>query len=215
LHGYAGDYSNWIVKAPRLQYFADELQVIIVCPDGHPSSWYFDSPMDASMRYETFISNEVPSFIDANYKTFQNRHARAISGLSMGGHGALFIAFRHADVFGACGSISGAVDLASVKNKFELSQRIGDTVKFTANWKNYSVLNIIEKKPSQPLAVMIDCGWDDYFFASHKKLHEKMLRLRIAQDYVERPGKHEWPYWVNAIEYQLLFFSKYFSRYVK
>jgi enterochelin esterase-like enzyme len=140
---------------------------------------------------------------------------QAISGLSMGGHGALFIAFRHADVFGACGSISGAVDLASVKNKFELSQRIGDTVKFTANWKNYSVLNIIEKKPSQPLAVMIDCGWDDYFFASHKKLHEKMLRLRIAHDYVERPGKHEWPYWVNAIEYQLLFFSKYFSRYVK
>jgi len=53
LHGYSGNYSNWITKVPDLKKYADEYKLLIVCPDGDYSSWYFDSPVDPSMRYET------------------------------------------------------------------------------------------------------------------------------------------------------------------
>lgn len=128
LHGHAGDFSNWIRKVPQLMQYSDDLQLLIVCPDGDYSSWYFDSPVDSSMRYETYIGKEVPVYIDLHYRTIKNRNARAITGLSMGGHGAFFLAFRHSDIFGACGSMSGVMDLNSSRNKYDIQKK---------NWRHH------------------------------------------------------------------------------
>lgn len=214
LHGYSGDYSNYLKKIPSIRKQADDLQVIIVCPDGAFSSWYFDSPVDSSMRYETFVANEVPRYIDEHYRTIKNKHARAIAGLSMGGHGALFIAMRHPDFFGACGSMSGVVDLFASHDKFDIIKRIGDTSNNNSYWHDYSVINVIEKyKSSDSLAFIIDCGIKDFTFIPNRKLHEKMLLLNIPHDYIERPGDHNWDYWSNSLQYQLLFFRRYFDKY--
>ena len=210
LHGHSGDFSNWITKVPALKEYADEYKVMIVCPDGHYSSWYFDSPVDSAMRYETYIATEVPEYIDAHYRTIKDRKARAITGLSMGGHGGLFLGFRHAAIFSACGSMSGGVDLNSSRNKFDIVKRIGDTLSHANNWKQYSVVNVIEKYPKDSLAIIIDCGTEDFFYDINRALHAKMLRLKIPHDYIERPGRHDWNYWSNAVKYQLLFFSNYF-----
>ena len=212
LHGYSGNFSNWIIKVPALKQYADEYKVIIVCPDGDYSSWYFDSPVDSTMRYETYISKEVPEYIDAHYPTIKDRKARAITGLSMGGHGGLFIGFRHTAIFGACGSMSGGVDLSASRSKYDIVKRIGDTISHADNWKQYSVINIVEKKPSDSLAIIIDCGTEDFFYAINHALHEKMLKLKIPHDYIERPGKHDWNYWSNAVKYQLLLFRDYFYK---
>jgi S-formylglutathione hydrolase FrmB len=197
---------------PQLKDHADAFQLIIVCPDGHKSSWYFDSPISDSMKYETYVAKEVPDYIDQHYHTIKNRDARAISGLSMGGHGGLFLGFRHADFFGACGSMSGVVDLNFVGHKYDLMKRIGDTILNADNWKKYSVINIIENYPKDSLAIIFDCGNDDSFAGINRQLHQKMLSLKIPHDYIERPGKHDWNYWANAVKYQLLFFRNYFDK---
>jgi len=215
LHGYSGNFSNWIVKVPQLQKLATLHQILIVCPDGGFSSWYFDSPIDSTYKYETHVAKEVVSFIDSVYKTIPNRSARAITGLSMGGHGGLFLGFRHADIYGACGSMSGGVDLTYSRNKFDVSKRIGDTINYAQNWKNYSVINLIEQKPLYDLSIIIDCGTEDFFYNNNKDLHQKMMALKIKHDYIERPGKHDWNYWTNAIEYQLYFFKKFFEEKLK
>ncbi len=212
LHGWAGKYSDWIKKVPEIKNYADQLQLLIVCPDGAYSSWYFDSPIDSTMRYETYIAIEVPAYIDAHYRTIKDRTARAITGLSMGGHGAMFLSFRHSNIFGACGSMSGGLDLNDAKGKFEISKRLGDTILQAGNWIKYSVLNVIENKSAEPLAIIFDCGMDDFFYPGNKKLHEKMRQLKIPHDYIERPGQHDWNYWSNSVEYQLLFFRKFFDR---
>ena len=212
LHGYGGDYSNWIKRVPQLAHYADTYMILIACPDGANSSWYLDSPVDSTMKYETYISKEVPDFIDANYMTIKDRKARAITGLSMGGHGALFLSFRHAQTFGACGSMSGGVDLNFTKNKYDLLKRIGDTIQNADNWKKYSVINVIENYPKDSLTIIFDCGNDDPFANINRQLHQKMLSLKIPHDYIERPGKHDWTYWSNAVKYQLLFFRNYFDR---
>ena len=212
LHGYSGKYSDWIRKVPSLQQLADDDHLLIVCPDGGFSSWYFDSPIDSSYRYETFVAIEIPSFIDAHYSTIANRNGRAITGLSMGGHGGLFLGYRHADIFGACGSMSGGVNLDYSRNKFDVMKRIGDTINHADNWKKYSVLNVVDTYPKDSIAIIFDCGVDDFFYSDNKALHNKLVAMHVKHDYIERPGKHDWQYWSNAVEYQLYFFKKYFQR---
>ncbi len=212
LHGYGGSYSNWITRVPELKNYADEYKLMIVCPDGHQSSWYVDSPVDPAMQYETYIGKEVPAYIDEHYPTIRNRNARAITGLSMGGHGGLILGFLHADTFGACGSMSGVADLNATSNKYELIKRIGDTIQNADSWKKYSVITAIESYPKDSIAIIFDCGIDDFFYGTNHALHEKMLRLKIPHDYIERPGNHNWTYWANAVKYQLLFFRSYFDK---
>lgn len=212
LHGYDGWYSNWIIRVPGLMAHADTYQTIIVCPDGAKSSWYFDSPLDTAYRYETHITQEVVGYIDKNYRTLADKNHRAITGLSMGGHGALFLALRHPDVFGAAGSMSGGVDLKESRNGFDISKRIGDTVAYAKNWKELTVVNLIEQHATTSLAIIFDCGTGDFFLGGNRLLHQKMLALKIPHEYTERSGTHNWDYWRNAIDYQLLFFRKFFVK---
>jgi S-formylglutathione hydrolase FrmB len=140
LHGFGGNYSNWIKRVPELAAYADEYKTLIVCPDGEFGSWYYDSPIDSTMRYETYVAKEIPAYIEANYPAIKDRRARAISGLSMGGHGGLFLGFRHADFFGACGSMSGALVIEHITRGFQVERRLGDT----ANKKRYYEYSIMK-----------------------------------------------------------------------
>lgn len=211
LHGYDGWYSNWILRVPELKAYADQFQLIIVCPEGHKSSWYLDSPVDPTMRFETYVGKEVPDYIDQHFPTIKNRLARAISGLSMGGHGALFIALRHFTRFGACGSMSGLMDLYYTRNSYDLAKRIGDTLSHAENWKKYSIINLIESEIPEKLSIIIDCGVEDFTYPGNKALHNKMIKLKIPHEYIERPGNHNWEYWRNAIKYQLFYFANFFQ----
>jgi S-formylglutathione hydrolase FrmB len=211
LHGHGGNYSNWLRRVPQLEAYADEFNVILVCPDGEFSSWYFDSPVDSSMRYETYISKEVPAYIDAHYPTIKDRKARAITGLSMGGHGGLFLGFRHADFFGACGSMSGALIIEYITKSFQVEKRLGDTTN-KQRYIDYSIMKEMERYPKDSIAIIIDCGTEDFVIEMSRLAHKKMLSLRIPHDYIERPGRHNWQYWGTAVQYQLLFFRNYFDK---
>jgi S-formylglutathione hydrolase FrmB len=217
LHGYSGDYANWIKRVPALQQHANEYNLMIVCPDGGFSSWYFDSPVDKNIRYETHIIKEVIPVIDSTYHTRKGKQYRAITGLSMGGHGGLFLGLRNNELFGACGSMSGGVDLKSTGYKFDIEKRIGDSTNNNNNkyWKDYSVIDMIDKYKDLGSAMIIDCGTEDFFYKINSNLHKKMLELKIPHEYIERPGKHDWDYWRNAVQYQLLFFSNYFKKAAK
>jgi S-formylglutathione hydrolase FrmB len=211
LHGYSGNYSNWITKVPLLKKYVDDYEMLIVCPDGAFSSWYFDSPLDTAYRYETHIATEVVNYIDKHYKTNPSPQKRAITGLSMGGHGALFLALRHPLIFGAAGAMSGGVDLSESKSKFDIIKRIGDTILFANNWHDLSIINLIENYTTTSQKIIFDCGIKDIFIKGNRELHQKMLDLKIPHTYIEREGEHNWAYWQNALQYQLLFFRNYFK----
>lgn len=211
LHGYGGWYSNWVTRLPEIVNYADQYQFIIVCPEGK-DSWYIDSPVDPTMKFETYVGLEVPAYIDQHYRTIANRTGRAITGLSMGGHGGLYLGFRQAATFGACGSMSGGVDLRPFPKNWQLLKRLGDTLSKADNWEKYSVISVVEQIPKDSIAIIIDCGTDDFFFEVNRELHAKLVKLKIPHDYIERPGKHEWTYWKNAVQYQFLFFSNYFKK---
>ena len=210
LHGHSGDALSWIQIKPNLPQIADEKGIIFVCPDGK-NSWYWDSPLNPSYRYETFVSSELVHFIDTKYKTIANRKGRAITGLSMGGHGAMFNALRHKEVFGAAGSTSGGVDIRPFPMSWDMSKQLGEFASNKKVWDEHTVMNQLNKISKGDLALIIDCGVDDFFLEVNKELHARLLVLNIGHDFILRPGAHNAAYWNNSIDYQILFFDKFFK----
>lgn len=211
LHGAGGDYTNWLTKVPELKSYADNYNMIIVCPDGGVTSWYFDSPIDNQMQYETYMTKELIGSIDQTYRTKADKSGRAITGLSMGGHGAFYLAFTHQDIWGAAGSMSGGVDIRPFPNNWDLAKRLGNYAEHKENWETHTVINLVYQLEGDNLKLIFDCGVSDFFYDGNKRLHEKLVERNIPHDYIERPGNHDWDYWTKAISYQLLFFDTYFK----
>lgn len=238
LHGFRGRYDTWINKTqPDLPAAASRMGEIIVCPDGGFSSWYWDSPIDSTMRYETYITQELIAAIDSLYQTRPSRERRAITGYSMGGHGALYLALRHPDIFGACGSMSGGVALLPFPKNWDIEKRIGPYQENPQRWEEYSVMGQLWRAvpfndrsrevaglpsvdPSSELqagqlAIFIDCGTEDYFYNVNMRLHEELLYRNVPHEFIIRPGRHTHEYWRHAIEFHLLFFRDFFNRTAK
>ncbi len=211
LHGYSGKYDAWVKKVPHIKDLADQYGMMIVCPDGAYSSWYWDSPVDSSFQFETFIARELIASIDHNYSTVASREGRAITGLSMGGHGGLFLGIRNQDVFGACGSMSGGVDIRPFPNNWDIAKRLGKQSENPERWELHTVMGLLHLLTPDGLKIIIDCGTGDFLYETNERLHKELLYRNIPHDYITRPGVHNWEYWSNAIKYQALFFHDYFS----
>jgi len=212
LHGYGGNFADWIKKVPSIKTLSTEHQLIVVCPDGGFSSWYMDSPIDSTSQYESYITRNLLGYVDAHYATIPDRSARAITGLSMGGHGALYIAIRNKDLFANAGSMSGGVDLRTSTKSLDIAKRIGSIETNPAEWDNRSVINMVSSLKNNDLNLIIDCGASDFFYQINAGLHRRLLSLKIDHDYIERPGEHNWEYWANSIQYQMLFFDRIFEK---
>jgi S-formylglutathione hydrolase FrmB len=212
LHGYSGNYADWVTKAPVIRQLADTYHMLIICPDGNFASWYIDSPNNPASQYDSYITKELLPYVDQHYATIANRAGRAITGLSMGGHGAMYLAFKHPELFGAAGSMSGGVDLWPFASSFGVDQVLGKQGDFPERWREYSIINLADQVNPQAFALIIDCGHEDFMYEINMKLHEKLLDKKIPHDFIIRPGAHTWEYWGNSIQYQSLFFDEYFKR---
>ncbi len=211
LHGYGGNFADWVTQAKGFEKASDLYQMIIVCPNGN-NSWYWDSPVDSNYRYETYVSSELVGWVDSHYRTIKSRTGRAITGLSMGGHGGLFLGLKHQDVFGAAGSMSGGVDIRPFPNNWEMAKRLGTLATKPENWEKYTVINLLHLFQPGGLAIIVDCGTEDFFFKVNEQLHQQMVYRNIPHDYITRPGVHNWDYWRNSVQYQLLFMNNFFKK---
>ena len=212
LHGATGNQNDWIKNVPAVKDYADQYQLMIVCPDGGFTSWYFDSPVDSAFQYESYITRDLLTYIDTHYSTTPDRSARAITGLSMGGHGALYLSIRNPKLFGSAGSMSGGVDLRASPKMFDIAKRIGSIESNLAEWDNRSVINMVNNLKNDELNLIIDCGISDFFYLINAGLHRRLMSLKIDHDYIERPGEHNWQYWSNSIRYQFLYFERCFQK---
>lgn len=115
LHGALGgprDYFDHGIEA-----LVGGLPLIVVTPNSGSGNGYADSygsvigTGDDPTAWETHHLREVLPFVEANFPVRRDRAGRAIAGISMGGHGTLYYAGAHPELFTAAASISGAVDL--------------------------------------------------------------------------------------------------------
>ena len=210
LHGASGDYSNW-PKKKNLEQVATQYGVVMICPDGQ-DSWYFDSPIDPKMQFETFISRELVAYVDSHYRTFRSAKMRAITGLSMGGHGAMWLGIRHHDIWGSAASMSGGVDIRPFKTRWKMASLIDPDGTNQQAWETHTAINLIPTLAKGDLNILVDCGVDDFFIEVNRDFHRALLEAGIDHDYIERPGAHTQTYWRNSVLYHLLFFHEVFNK---
>lgn len=210
LHGYSGNYASWLKIAPHIKELVDTYGYMVVCPDGGFDSWYWDT-QDTNYQYESFITKELIPFVEQRYKVASARTNRAITGLSMGGHGALYLAFRHQDLFAFAGSTSGGVDIRPFPNNWSIRQRLGDYRENPAIWDAHTVTNLTHLIQPKSLRLFIDCGTEDFFFNVNNKLHEELTYRNIPHHYLTMPGGHNDEYWAQSIDFQMAFFAQCFA----
>ncbi|RSK29894.1 alpha/beta hydrolase [Hymenobacter metallilatus] len=221
LHGAYGHFSDWSSKTPDktlIHRLADQHNLIIVMPEGETFSFYLDSPVNPGSQFETYITKEVIGAIDQRYRTVARKEGRVISGLSMGGHGALYLSGRHPELFAAAGSMSGALDLSITNRKLnpqEAQQRqslfnpiLGPETPAPSLYSTNSVVNMADKLYTNGLPLIIDCGVDDFLIDINREVHRRLVYNHTPHDYTERPGAHTWEYWQNALPYHVQFFQQ-------
>jgi len=225
LHGGSGSFSDWHKKVTEpglVNRMAEEYNLIIVTPGVGPSSYYFDSPTMDSVQYETYITAELIPHIDSAYRTIAKKEARAITGLSMGGHGAITLSAKHPELFIAAGSMSGVmnIDTRLWKVPAEFSQlrqtqqkaMLGEDLNYDAPYSTYTAVGLVDKMKENGIALIIDCGVDDFLLETNRQMHRLLLENGTPHDYTERPGAHTWEYWTNALPGHLLFIDQKLDR---
>ncbi|QDK77215.1 esterase family protein [Spirosoma sp. KCTC 42546] len=219
LHGGFGHFNDWATKLPDktlLQRLADQYNLLIVMPEGEIFSYYLDSPVIKDSQFETYLTKEVIDKIDKTYRTVRTNKGRVITGLSMGGYGALYLATRHPDLYGAAGSMSGALNLDMTSWKLTPEMEKGIKSEFEKilgpfspdSYAPYSVINMADNMKANGLKLIFDCGVDDFLIEPNRELHRRLVFNQTPHDYSERPGGHSWDYWQNSLPNHVLFFNQ-------
>jgi putative tributyrin esterase len=224
LHGGGGHFRDWLTSTPDkmlVKSLADQYNIIVVMPEGETFSWYLNSKFDKGSQFESYITEDVISTIDKTYRTVANSKGRVITGLSMGGHGSLYLATRHPNLFCSAGSMSGGLDLNSskwkiapefaknVKDRFEVI--LGPDTTSSTLYADNSVVNLADEMKANNMPLVIDCGVDDFLLEPNRELHHRLVYNNTKHDYTERPGGHTWEYWENSLPYHVLYFYKVFK----
>lgn len=206
LNGWSGSYHQWndIIGC---QNFADRYGFIIVCPDGLFDSWYINSPAIAGSRYSDFFFSDLMPFIAENYRV--DRENIFITGLSMGGHGALYLFAMNPGLFRSAGSLSGVLDLSICASEYRINDYLGIREPNSNDplLKTYSVAGNIKRIAASGKEIIFTCGTSDRFYAVNNQFKTLCDEYRIAATYIISPGGHDYAYWKSAIGYHFDFFN--------
>ncbi|MCE7058003.1 esterase family protein [Algoriphagus sp. AGSA1] len=225
LHGGSGAFSDWhhkVTETGLVNRMAEEYNLIIVTPGVGPSSYYFDSPVMDSVQYETYITAELIPYIDKTYKTLNRKESRAITGLSMGGHGAIMLSAKHPELFIAATSMSGVMNIDtrlwkvpadfSKLRQSQQKEMLGEDLVYDAPFSTYTAVGLVDKMRENGIALYMDCGVEDFLLETNRQMHQLLLENGTPHDYTERPGAHTWEYWTDALPFHLLFVEKHLMR---
>lgn len=184
-------------------------EFLIVAPDG-PGTWFSNSH-DGRRRFEEFLATDLPRAIEARYRVLPGKAARAITGISMGGYGAVKTALKHPDLYGAVSSLSGAIipfgwdelPRYSLIARFTLMRTFGRTREDNALDANDAWLilwRLCFETP--PFEVELRAGTEDFYGLDHVAAQYGTIlnEQGIPTTVVLEPGGHDWSYWRHAMQ---------------
>ena len=209
LHGVAGHYSDWITHTNVADYAA-EYRLIVVMPEGN-NGWYTDSATVPADKYESYILKELIPDVQQRYRTIETRYGRAVAGLSMGGYGALKFGLKSPEMFVFAGSMSGALAGPSwTENDLKDPGVIRDSVlgvfgpAGSATRKANDIFEIVRGLSPGRVAALpyfyLDCGTEDGLCSDGPQFVALLRDKKIAHEYRELPGNHNWAYWDQQVQ---------------
>jgi putative tributyrin esterase len=229
LHGFSGNYTQWFRFGAAEA--AKNRPLILVMPDGGNSWWinWAGSEEGQKNAWEDYLTKDLIAHVDATYRTIAERRGRALCGLSMGGYGALVVGLRHADLYGAIGSSSGALLFARQSAEriargeslrpttppaaepnpqvptpgfSSQAERTPRGVPFTGpeDCAARDPFQLVLATPRDKLPhIYLDCGTDDPFLPATRSFLELLVKHDIPCTYSQSPGEHRGEYWRREV----------------
>lgn len=155
-------------------------------------------------NFERWIVDDVNQAVIENIDCVSEKSDLFISGLSMGGYGALRLGSKFPSTYKA---FSGHSSITN-KNQMHLFVEENEDNYTQENSINEGVFELMLQHKNSLPPFRFDCGSDDLLIEHNRTLHEKLTSEKILHTYEEFEGKHEWSYWQEHIKDTLLFFNK-------
>ena len=228
LHGMFGNEGEFLRRgvAAAVSKLREEGAIgefIIVAPAGE-NSFYLNAKN--GVRYEDAIIQDLIPYVEKTYRVIGTRDARAIQGISMGGWGALLLAFKHPEMFSTVTTHSAALftELPHPSGDDRRSQfmlrLIGNIFGTPPDEEFFKTVNPVYIADANAAAIKksgikiyFDCGEQDRygFQESNKAFDERLTKLGIAHEFHLFPGNHGWEYMISVADHSYTFLWKNFK----
>jgi S-formylglutathione hydrolase len=221
LHGLFNSEKDW--ESRGVQAKLDEARAagkigeyIVAAPYG-ANSFYLNGK--DGTRYEDAIVKDFVPFVDQSYRTTGNRKGRMIEGISMGGYGALVIAFKHPELFAGvaahCAAIFDELPKPSTDSdrraqfRYQIASKIFGNPPDMAFFQENSPLYVAKTNASKlkDLPIYFDVGSEDRygFDAGNKQLDAALTESKVKHEFHLVPGDHGWPFFLSRSEQAFTF----------
>lgn len=212
LHGVYGSHWAWAMKGNAhitTQQLIETEQIkpmILAMPS---DGLYADGSGYVPHRtadYERWIVEDVVEVMKEQYAQITDESPIFITGLSMGGFGALRLGAKYPTVFKA---FSG---LSSITNFNQIGEFVSDFEQLKQDTlEQDGVLEWILRNQNLISPFRFDCGTDDILIEYNRQLHNELKKYGVTHIYEEFLGGHTWEYWTEHLAETLLFFNKHLS----
>ncbi|XQW83423.1 alpha/beta hydrolase [Thalassotalea piscium] len=210
LHGVYG--SNWVwMQLGGVHEVYEQLKkeglndfVLVMPSDGGLWDGSAYLPLSSHGNYEAWIMEDVINGVIENIEGISHESNVYITGLSMGGYGALRLGAKYPDKF------KGISAHSSVTSLDDLQQFIDKPIEdYQCEFQYESDISFwLEKNQAQLPLIRFDCGSKDSLYKSNLALCSTLDKFGINYQFDALEGGHEWSYWHNNISKTLLFFNK-------
>ncbi len=210
LHGLSDDHTIW-QRRTSIERYAARYGIAVVMPNAH-RSWYTD--MVHGGNYFTFISEELPAVCRSFFRGMsEERDYNYVAGLSMGGYGALKIAFANPERYAGVASFSGALDVYKYCEEEGYIGRRGWGDIFGELGNIPGTVNDVYGTAERQIAagkqmpkVYLSCGTEDGLLPASRRMRAVLEQGGVEHAYREAPGNHNWDFWDDEIQHALAYF---------
>jgi putative tributyrin esterase len=215
LHGISDNASGW-ARRSQADYFADKYGIAIVMPEVQRS---FYQDMRFGLKYYSYIAKELPDLIGDMFNISTKYEDMMVAGLSMGGYGALRVAFGNPERFSVCGAFSAACDITSAINNREFAKGVdigynlpnelvamfGTDFVLPDDCDLYKLVAKVSKGTVKPRLYQA-CGTEDFTYQMNLDFAKVCRTLPLDFLFEEWAGLHDWDFWNVALEKMLQHF---------
>lgn len=210
LHGGAEDSTTWM-RRTSIEEYGQQYGFMTVSIDGMSSCY---SDMVHGYKFFTYLTQELPLFVEALFPASSCMEDRIIAGFSMGGQGSLKAAFRCPDNYAAAMPLCGARDIVQLFQKWEKMENgpdlsaardaLGPISELRGSEHDLVHLaHLASKRKGHKPRLFVACATNDYAAELTEEFHVLLDRLGIEHTYYKAPGVHDYGFVDQALVWAL------------
>jgi enterochelin esterase-like enzyme len=190
LMGGSGDLAQTWYMHGQANFIMDNLlaegkavPMVIVMPNNQVVNRSNPKHTDLTFKLiEREFKEVIIPFVESNYSVIKDRHARAISGLSMGGRHAQYVGLNNLDLFASIGILSAAIPVDQ-----------------TPSLKDPDINSKIDY-------LFVGAGtYETRPGVRHEVLHNDLVKLNVKHEYyIGSNGAHDLITWRHLLYYRFL-----------